>query len=122
MSAASNRLMPALIAAATTSLVASAPMRHPKLLQPRPTTETSNDPILRVSISFSGFPFSHVTRWDGAFHSIVQGDRLYKDRYGVIGGSTMKVTFRFPMSVTAALLMTAAAAAQQQVTFTKDVA
>src|ERR1700676_3767074 len=34
----------------------------------------------------------------------------------------MKVTFRFPMSVTAALLMTAAAAAQQQVTFTKDVA
>jgi hypothetical protein len=34
----------------------------------------------------------------------------------------MKVTFRFPISVTAALLMTAAAPAQQQVTFTKDVA
>src|SRR5688572_17640288 len=50
MSAVSKKLMPASSAALTTRSVAAASMRIPKLLQPRPTTETRSDPIERWSI------------------------------------------------------------------------
>src|SRR5579875_3026229 len=48
MSAVSKRVTPASRAAATTSRLRASSMRPPKLLQPRPTTETSSDPIERV--------------------------------------------------------------------------
>src|SRR5215210_9284299 len=51
MSAVSKKLMPTSSAASTTLLVASASRRGPKLLQPRPITETCRDPIRRVSIA-----------------------------------------------------------------------
>ena len=50
MSAVSKRVMPALSAAPTTAAVSLRPMRMPKLLQPKPTALTFNDPIVRVSI------------------------------------------------------------------------
>ena len=49
MSAVSKKLMPASSAASTTAAVSLRPMRMPKLLQPRPTTLTSSEPIVRVS-------------------------------------------------------------------------
>src|SRR5215211_136761 len=49
-SAVSKKLMPASSAASTTADVASESRRRPKLLQPRPTIDTSSDPIRRVSI------------------------------------------------------------------------
>ena len=49
MSAVSKKLMPASSAASTTALVSARPIRMPKLLQPRPTTLTSSEPIVRVS-------------------------------------------------------------------------
>src|SRR5258708_20754891 len=42
--------MPASSAASTTRLVAASSIRPPKLLHPRPTTEASSFPMLRVSI------------------------------------------------------------------------
>src|SRR5580658_8196368 len=42
--------MPASSAAPTTASVSLRPMRIPKLLHPSPTTETVNEPILRVSM------------------------------------------------------------------------
>src|SRR3954470_7290666 len=51
MSAVSRKLIPASSAASTTDAVAAASSRPPKLLQPSPTTDTSSDPILRVSIA-----------------------------------------------------------------------
>src|SRR3954454_20598711 len=42
--------MPASSAAATTRWDAASSIRAPKMLQPRPTTEASSVPILRVSI------------------------------------------------------------------------
>src|SRR5215210_8163540 len=50
MSAVSKKVMPASSAESTTAEVASASRRLPKLLQPMPTTDTSNDPIRRISI------------------------------------------------------------------------
>src|SRR5215831_185311 len=44
MSAVSNSVMPASSAASMTARVASKSARAPKLLQPRPTTETSGPP------------------------------------------------------------------------------
>src|SRR5437870_3121458 len=55
MSAVSKKLMPASNAAETTAAAASASMRMPKLLQPRPTTVTSSVPILRVCTAGSSF-------------------------------------------------------------------
>jgi hypothetical protein len=49
MSAVSKKLMPASREAFTAAALAAASIRHPKLLQPRPTTDTSKDPIRRVS-------------------------------------------------------------------------
>src|SRR5215813_3937196 len=49
MSAVSKKLIPASRAASTTRAVASRSMRHPKLLHPSPTNETSSAPILRFS-------------------------------------------------------------------------
>src|SRR6266545_6510776 len=49
MSAVSKKLLPAASAASTTFFVAAASRRQPKLLQPRPATETSSDPIRLVS-------------------------------------------------------------------------
>src|ERR1700744_589422 len=51
MSAVSKKLMPASMAASTTAWVSARPMRMPKLLQPRPTTLTSSEPIIRVSMA-----------------------------------------------------------------------
>ena len=48
MSAVSKWLMPASRAASTTARAASSSMRMPKLLQPRPATETSSEPTLLV--------------------------------------------------------------------------
>src|SRR5689334_3948305 len=42
--------MPASMAASTTALVCVSSMRIPKLLQPRPTSDTSSPPIFRFSI------------------------------------------------------------------------
>src|SRR5438128_7495332 len=49
--------MPASTAALTTAAVAAASSRPPKLLHPTPTTDTSSDPIRRVSILL---PFSYL--------------------------------------------------------------
>src|SRR5690348_15907239 len=51
ISAVSNSVMPASSAALTTSAVSSGPMRMPKLLQPRPSTDTAKPelPTLRIS-------------------------------------------------------------------------
>jgi hypothetical protein len=49
MSAVSKKLLPASSAASTTRAVAASSMRIPKLLQPRPTTETRSEPIERCS-------------------------------------------------------------------------
>src|SRR5690349_12680042 len=43
--------MPASSAASTTFWVAASSMRPPKLLQPKPTTDASREPIERVSIA-----------------------------------------------------------------------
>src|SRR5580700_6242747 len=51
MSAVSKKLISDSNAAFTTSSVAAASIRHPKLLHPSPATLTSSDPILRFSIS-----------------------------------------------------------------------
>src|SRR6185312_3089634 len=51
MSAVSKSVTPASIAASTTSRVRSASSRPPKLLQPRPTTETSRPLAPRVRYS-----------------------------------------------------------------------
>src|SRR5882757_1438225 len=48
MSAVSNKVTPASIAALTTLAVPAASSRQPKLLQPSPTTETSSEPMRRV--------------------------------------------------------------------------
>src|SRR5882672_4437780 len=48
MSAVSNSVMPASSAAWTTACVAASSIRPPKLLQPSPTTETRNVPMVRV--------------------------------------------------------------------------
>src|SRR5688572_12015633 len=53
MSAVSKKLMPASRAALTTRSDAAASMRIPKLLQPRPTRETLNDPIERCSMGLN---------------------------------------------------------------------
>src|SRR3954454_5088979 len=50
MSAVSNSVMPASSAACTTSPVRASSMRMPKLLQPSPTTETSSEPMVLVSM------------------------------------------------------------------------
>src|SRR5689334_6587295 len=51
ISAVSNSVMPASTAALTTSAVSPGPMRMPKLLQPRPSTDTARPelPTLRIS-------------------------------------------------------------------------
>src|SRR5580698_2627423 len=49
MSAVSKRVMPASSAAPTTESVSTGPRRPPKLLQPKPTTLTLSEPIVRVS-------------------------------------------------------------------------
>ena len=46
----SKNVIPASIAAETTEAVVCSSMRHPKLLHPNPTTETSSDLMRRVSI------------------------------------------------------------------------
>src|SRR3954447_9104871 len=51
MSAVSKRSTPASSAASTTPRVPSRSSRRPKLLQPRPTTDTRRPPSLRVSTS-----------------------------------------------------------------------
>src|ERR1041384_8593219 len=51
MSAVSKKLIPASRAASTTAAAPPAPVRHPKLLHPIPTRETSRDPSLRYSIT-----------------------------------------------------------------------
>src|SRR4030095_17015778 len=51
MSAVSKKVMPASIAAWTTRTDSGSSMRIPKLLQPRPTSETSSVPIRRDSIT-----------------------------------------------------------------------
>src|SRR5579872_6621067 len=51
ISAVSRKLTPASSAACTTLAVASASRRQPKLLHPRPTTETCSEPILRFSMN-----------------------------------------------------------------------
>src|SRR5580704_7183802 len=53
MSAVSKRVIPASSAAPTTAAVSLRPMRMPKLLQPRPTTLTFSEPIVRVSTGVS---------------------------------------------------------------------
>ena len=50
MSAVSKKLIPLASAASMTAFVACLSMRQPKLLQPRPTTETSREPIRRRSM------------------------------------------------------------------------
>src|SRR2546423_152633 len=50
ISAVSRKLIPASSASRTTLDVASASSLPPKLLQPRPTTDTSSDPTFRLSI------------------------------------------------------------------------
>src|SRR3954469_9847630 len=50
MSAVSRKLIPESSAASTTRFVASTSKRPPKLLQPRPTKETSREPIRRISM------------------------------------------------------------------------
>src|SRR5882724_3251551 len=50
MSAVSRKLTPTSSAASTTRAVASTSRRQPKLLQPRPTSETESEPIRRVSM------------------------------------------------------------------------
>src|SRR6516162_7438138 len=51
MSAVSKKVMPVSSAAPTTASVSLRPIRMPKLLQPRPTTLTLSEPIVRVSIA-----------------------------------------------------------------------
>lgn len=48
MSAVSKQVIPASSAASTTAAVAGPSRRVPKLLQPRPTAETSSEPMRRV--------------------------------------------------------------------------
>src|SRR6478735_4639019 len=50
MSAVSKKFMPASSAASTTRALAASSIRIPKLLQPRPASETRSDPIERMSI------------------------------------------------------------------------
>src|SRR3954454_1711839 len=50
MSAVSNNVMPAPLAASTTACVRSASIRIPKLLHPSPTSETVRSPICLDSI------------------------------------------------------------------------
>src|SRR5919202_5274406 len=50
MSAVSKKVTPASSAASTTAFVPAASTRRPKLLQPRPTTDTSSGPSVRMGI------------------------------------------------------------------------
>src|SRR5712691_4694677 len=54
MSAVSNRVMPASSAACTTRRVAARSRRVPKLLQPRPTSETRSPVCAKFRCSMSG--------------------------------------------------------------------
>src|SRR5262249_14787817 len=51
-SAVSKKLMPASSGASTTAAVPAASVRQPKLLHPRPTSDTLRDPSLRDSTAF----------------------------------------------------------------------
>src|SRR5437868_924984 len=57
MSAVSKKLIPASSAASITLTVSFSSIRQPKFMQPRPMTETSSEPIFRVSICVP----AHVT-------------------------------------------------------------
>src|SRR6266404_2775213 len=74
MSAVSKKLMPSSIAASTTACVAARSMRPPKLLHPRPTTETDSCPILRVSTSaetsVNKMDIGRVGIWTGALDTV----------------------------------------------------
>ena len=56
----SKKVMPASRAASTTGATAPSSMKKPKLLVPRPMTETSSEPIRRVSMP----PYYQVA-WPG---------------------------------------------------------
>src|SRR3954454_20987566 len=67
MSAVSKWFTPASSAASTTCLAAASSMRIPKLLHPRPATDTSRLPTLRVSIAST---FGRVVRRDATLPPI----------------------------------------------------
>src|SRR6478752_1586828 len=74
MSAVSKKLMPSSSAASTTACVAARSMRPPKLLQPRPTTDTASCPIIRVSTAADAtvrpMDIGRVGIWTGVLDSV----------------------------------------------------
>src|ERR671936_1874363 len=63
MSAVSRNVTSASSAASTTAVVPAWSTRRPKLLQPRPTTDTSSGPSARVRIA-RAYSFARVRFWD----------------------------------------------------------
>src|SRR5436190_10201 len=63
MSAVSKKVTSASSAASTTARVPSGSTRRPKLLQPRPTTDTCSGPSARVSIG-RAYRFGRVRYWE----------------------------------------------------------
>src|SRR5476649_747646 len=83
MSAVSKKLMPASSAAWITRTLSFSSIRHPKLLQPRPTAVTFSDPIWLVFIALRLLPARRLRRGsDCPDHAAVHPQR----RTGGAGG------------------------------------